>query len=206
MYTHLTPKELTPRQVYKLMIGCVVPRPIAWITSVDADGKGNLAPFSYFNGVSSNPAVISVSFSFHPERPEHSKDTLRNIRTTKEFVVNVVTEESAAAMHASSGEYDPSEDELDAQGLTRVASQVVRPPSLAESPIRLECRLYDSHQVGSGPGSATLVLGELVNVAVRDDLINDRLHVDHEKLHVVGRLAGTTYTYVREILDLGPRP
>jgi flavin reductase (DIM6/NTAB) family NADH-FMN oxidoreductase RutF len=206
MYTHLTPKELTPREVYKLMIGCVVPRPIAWITSVDEHGNGNLAPFSYFNGVSSDPAVISVSFSYHPDRPEQRKDTLRNIRATEEFVVNVVTEDVAAAMHASSGEYEPGEDELDVQGLTRIASQVVRTHSLAESPIRLECRHYDSLQVGDGPGSATLVLGEVVNVAVRDDLINDRLHIDHGKLKVVGRLAGNRYTYVRDIIDLGPRP
>ena len=206
MFTHLSPGELSPKDVYKLIIGCVVPRPIAWISSVDTDGRLNLAPFSYFNGVSSRPAVLSVSFSYNPDSEDHQKDTLRNIRATGEFVVNVVTEPHEGAMHASSAPYLADQDEMSALGLTPLASQVVKPPSLEESPIRLECRLYDSHQIGEGPGSATLVLGEVVNIAVRDDLINERLHVDHQALRVVGRLAGNRYTYVHEIFDLGRRP
>lgn len=206
MFTHLNPGELSPREVYKLMIGCVVPRPIAWITSVNDAGVVNLAPFSYFNGVSSRPAVVSVSFSYHPDRPENAKDTLRNIRATGEFVINVVSEPNEVAMHGSSGDYSPETSELAVYGLTQEASQKVRPPSLAESPIRLECTLYDSIQVGTGPGSATLVLGEVVTISVREDLVNEQLHVDHKTLKPVGRLAGSNYAFIHEIVDLGPRP
>lgn len=206
MFTHLSPGDLSPKEVYKLIIGCVVPRPIAWISSVDVDGQLNLAPFSYFNGVSSRPAVLSVSFSYNPDSEDHQKDTLRNILATEEFVVNVVSEPHEQAMHASSAPYPPDQDEMSALGLNAVPSRTVKPPSLAESPIRLECRLYDSHQIGEGPGSATLVLGEVVNISVREELINDRLHIDHQALRVVGRLAGNRYTYVHEIFDLGRRP
>ncbi|MFW5786336.1 MAG: flavin reductase family protein [bacterium] len=206
MFTHLTPADLTPREVYKLMIGCVVPRPIAWITSLNDAGVVNLAPFSYFNGVSSQPAVVSVSFSYHPERPEKAKDTLRNIRATGEFVINVVSEPNEVAMHGTSGEYPPETSELVLYGLTEATSRKVRPPSVGESPIRLECALYDTVQVGSGPGSATLVLGEVVNISVRDDLIDERLHIDHKAMKPVGRLAGSNYAFIHEIVDLGPRP
>ena len=109
-------------------------------------------------------------------------------------------------MHASSAPYPAEQDEMSALGLTPVPSRTVKPPSLEESPIRLECRLYDSRQIGEGPGSATLVLGEIMNIAVRDDLINERLHIDHQALRVVGRLAGNRYSYVHEIFDLGRRP
>jgi flavin reductase (DIM6/NTAB) family NADH-FMN oxidoreductase RutF len=206
MFTHISPSDLSARDVYKLMIGCVVPRPIAWISTVDPGGCGNLAPFSYFNGVASKPPVISVSFSYHPERPEYRKDTLRNILATEEFVVNVVSEPNEAAMHASSSDFAPQSDESDELGLEMEASTVVRPPSLTSSPIRLECRLYDRRQVGTGPGSATLVLGEVLHIAVRRELINDRLHIDHEALKPIGRLAGGNYAYIHEIVDLGARP
>ncbi len=206
MFTHLTPSDLTAGDVYKLMIGCIVPRPIAWISTVNADGRGNLAPFSYFNGVASRPPVISISFSYHPERPEHRKDTLRNIYASEEFVVNVVSEPNERLMHASSEDFPPDTDESTELGLRMVPSAKVRPPSVADSPIRLECRLYGSHQVGAGPGSATLVLGEVLNIAVRRDLINERLHIDHASLQAIGRLAGNNYAYIHEIVNLGSRP
>ena len=202
----LDPKDHGPREMHKLIIGCVVPRPIAWVSTIDTLGATNLAPFSFFNGVASNPPTISVSFSYNPNREDHRKDTLRNILATAEFVVNTVGEPHEEKMHASSGDYPLGSSEIDALGLTTVPSKTVAPPRLAESSVAFECALDRTVEVGTGPGSAVLVLGRVLSIEVEAALIDEGLHVDVGALKPIGRLAGNGYCYVRELFELGPRP
>ncbi len=202
----INPRDQGPREMHKLIIGCVVPRPIAWISTLDSEGATNLAPFSFFNGVASNPPTVSVSFSYNPDREDHRKDTLRNILATGEFVVNTVGEPQEKNMHASSGDYPLGRSEIDALGLTTVPSKTIAPPRIGESSVAFECVLDRTIQIGAGPGSATLVLGRVLSIEVEDTVIGESLHVDVGALKPIGRLAGNGYCYVRELFDLGPRP
>ncbi len=196
---------LSPADAHKMLIGCIVPRPIAWITTLNPDGSVNVAPFSFFNGVCSSPPTISVSMSYGPGRRDGKKDTLLNIEREGEFVVNVVAEPHEGVMNESSCDFPEGMSECVELGLGTVASSALRTPRLAESPISFECRLFKTVPVGDGPGSAVLVLGTIVRAHVRDELIDDGLHIDVESLRPIGRLAGTSYCYVRDSFSL-PRP
>ena len=182
----LDPREMAPTVVYKLLIGCVVPRPIAWVSTVDADGVNNLAPFSSFMGVCGDPPTIA--FSSGP-REGQKKDTAANAARAGEFVVNVVDDPLAEAMNLTSGEYPPGVDEFALTGLTAVPGVRVGAPRVAEAPISLECRLSQIINVGCGPHQ--LVLGEIVYFHIRDELYNAETgRIDMHCLHPVARLAG----------------
>ncbi|HYE77216.1 MAG TPA: flavin reductase family protein [bacterium] len=184
----IDPGELNPIEAYKLMISVIVPRPIAFISTCAPDGTANLAPFSFFNGVSSHPPIVSVAIGL--KRGGIPKDTLRNIRETGEFVVNMVTEPIAEAMHQASADYPQGISEFEQVGLTPVPSAAVKAPRVKESPISMECRLV---QLVSVPDAATeLVLGRVVRYHVADSIISD-LTVDIEDYPVVGRLGGRAY-------------
>jgi flavin reductase (DIM6/NTAB) family NADH-FMN oxidoreductase RutF len=185
----IAPEELTPRDRYYLMIGCIVPRPIALVSSLSREGVKNLAPFSYFGGVSSTPPVLSVAIASRRGKP---KDTLSNIRETAEFVVNVVDERLAEQMNLASGDYPPEVDEFDVTGLTPVPSDLVSPPRVKESPIQMECRLFRVLDVGEPPNTTGLVLGEIVRFHLRDDLYQDG-HVDPEMFAPLGRMGRQDY-------------
>ncbi len=157
----LDPARLDVTFVYKLMIGAIVPRPIAFVSTLSREGKGNLAPFSYFNGVSADPPCVMIAIERKPDGSE--KDTWRNIRDTGEFVVNSVNEWIAEATNYCSAAYPFGVDEAEKAGLKKLASVKVRPPRIAESAIQMECELYGSMEVGPGsPGSATIVVGRIV--------------------------------------------
>ncbi len=146
----IDPSTTETLNVYKLMIGSIVPRPIAFVSTVSQDGIRNLAPFSFFTGVSANPPIIC----FCPMRREGAhprKDTLRNISDTREFVVNVVSEEIAQQMNITSGEYPPEVDEFELAGLTPIPSDLVKPPRVAEAHVHMECRLYLWMEIGALP-------------------------------------------------------
>lgn len=196
----LDARDLSTRDAYRLMIGSIVPRAIAWVSSVSADGVPNLAPFSFFTGITASPP----SLCFSPiHRAGARKDTLSNVAATGEFVVNVVSEEVAEAMNATSQEFPPDVDEFLAAGLTPVASVRVCPPRVEESPIQMECRLDRLVEVGHGPGAATLVIGEILAWHIRDDLYDpERARIQIDRLHAVGRLAGDWYTRTRDQFDL----
>lgn len=197
----LDPHALGEHETYKLLIGCVVPRPIAWVSTVDRDGLGNLAPFSFFNGVGSNPPAISVAITYN-DSPDQRKDTLRNIEATGEFVVNIVSEELAQAMNETAVNYPPEVDEFAVAGLTPVPGTLVRAPRVAESPVSFECKLFTLVPVGAGPGSATLVVGAIALIHVRDDIIDARNRIDIHKLRPIARLAGAGYAYVHETFEM----
>ena len=150
-YTQFDPQILGQRETYKLLIGCVVPRPIAWVSTIDLAGVLNLAPFSFFNAIGSNPPAISISISY-ADAANPRKDTLRNISDTGEFVVNIVDEDLAQAMNATSANYPPNVDEFEIAGLSAAPCIAVRPPRVDGAPVSLECKLFTLVPVGQGPG------------------------------------------------------
>jgi flavin reductase (DIM6/NTAB) family NADH-FMN oxidoreductase RutF len=198
----IVPADLDQRDLYKLIIGCIVPRPIAWVSTLDVQGRANLAPFSFFNAAGSNPPTLTMAINYAAARSDGRKDTLQNILATGEFVVNGVTETLAAAMNETATDYPAGVDEFGVAGLTRAPSRTVRAPRVAEAPVSFECALHTSVPVGSGPGSTTIVIGIIRHIYVRDDLINDRYHIDITRFQPVGRLAGNSYCTVRETFEL----
>lgn len=200
-YTQLDPQALGQRETYKLLIGCVVPRPIAWVSTVDLVGVHNLAPFSFFNAIGSNPPAISISVSY-VDGIDQRKDTLRNISDIGEFVVNIVDEDMAHAMNATAASYPPSVDEFEIAGVAAVPCVTVRPARVAGAPVSLECKLYTLVPVGEGPGSATVVIGVIQMMHIRSDIIDERHRIDITKLRPIARLAGAGYAYVHDIFDM----
>jgi len=200
-YKQLDPQTLGERETYKLLIGCVVPRPIAWVSTLNLAGVRNLAPFSFFNAIGSNPPAVSISVSY-VDGLDQRKDTLRNISDTGEFVVNIVDEDLAQAMNATSANYPPGVDEFEIAGVTAAPCVTVRPARVAGAPVSLECKLFTLVPVGEGPGSATLAIGVIHMIHMRADVINDRHYIDITKLRPIARLAGASYAYVHETFDM----
>jgi len=198
------PHALDAAAMYKLLIGSVVPRPIAWVSSVDAAGVRNLAPFSYFMAITHDPPTIA--FSAGPRGAETTggtgtKDTLANVQATGEFVVNVVDDALAAQMNVTSGDYPPDVDEFAHARLEAVPSMRVKAPRVAQAPVSMECRVVQILPVGRLPHH--LVMGEIVHLHVRDDVYDPATgRLDMHRLKPVGRLAGHLYTHVHEIFEM----
>ncbi|HUN83628.1 MAG TPA: flavin reductase family protein [Terracidiphilus sp.] len=198
------PAEHDSRQMYKLMTGIVVPRPIALVSTVDAHGTANLAPFSFFAGVGSVPPAVLFCPALRAKgsrEPGSRKDTLQNVEETREFVVNVVSDAIAAQANATSSEVPPEVDEFQLSHLTPVPSEAVRPARVAESPAQMECRLLQVIYTGHAPGSGVIVLGEIVRFHIRQDLFDD-FRVDPAGLDAVGRMAGNTWVRTRDRIEL----
>ncbi len=194
----LDPQTMKSESTYKLLIGCVVPRPIAWVSTVGADGVNNLAPFSFFMGVCGDPPTIA--FSSGPRAKDH-KDTVRNAEHTGDFVVNIVDDDRAEQMNLSSGEYPAGVDEFALTSLTAAPGVKVRAPRVVEAPVSLECRVVRVIPVGNGPHS--LVLGEIVYFHVRDDVYDTTTgRIDIARLKPIGRLAGHQYSYIHDIFEM----
>jgi len=195
------PTDVPQRDLYKLLIGAVVPRPIAWVSTISPDGVPNLAPFSFFNGVASNPPSLVFSVSYR-ESTHQPKDTLSNLQASGDFVVNMVTEPLAAAMNITAGEYPPEVDEFQRAGLTPIPSIQVSAPRVAESPIQFECRLNQIVPIGEGPGSARLVIGTIVYIHIADAIYREPYKIDITAYQPIGRLAGSSYTRVNDLFEL----
>ena len=198
----IDPKVLAPDLCYKLVIGCVVPRPIAVVSTVSVEGLANVAPFSYFTVASHTP--LSLAFTVGGPKPDGSmKDTLRNARPvedggTGEFVVNIA-DESYADQMARSGETLPHDvSEFLHAGLTPVPSLVVKPPRVGEASVAFECRT--THVIAIG--GARMVIGEVHHIHIRDHLVDERYRVDPEKLAAVGRMAGNDYVRTRDRFEV----
>lgn len=207
----LDPASLSPQDRYKILIGCVVPRPIAWVSTVSLAGLPNLAPFSFFAGVGSDPMTLLFCPANTPEGTE--KDSLRNAKPaseggTGEFVVNIVSHELARKMAATAEPLPYGESEFTLAGLEMAASVVVRAPRVALSPVSFECRTLQVIRTNPGvPGGGNVVLGQVVHVHVRDALVNERLHIDPAALDAVGRMGGLGYctTHDRFEMPMGRR-
>ena len=194
------PGATDPRNVYRLMIGAIVPRPIAFVSTLSRDGIRNLAPFSFFTAISANPPVICFCPMIRSSDRAH-KDTLNNIEATQEFVVNIVSEEFAEKMNICSGEYPPEVDEFQVSGLTPVASDLVKPARVAESHIHLECRLLWIFHVSERVLGGSIVLGEVLRFHVDDPLIQE-FAIDPDKLRPIGRMGGNLYTRTTDRFEL----
>jgi flavin reductase (DIM6/NTAB) family NADH-FMN oxidoreductase RutF len=204
----IDPADCKHRQVYKLMTGIIVPRPVALVSTLDRNGVPNLAPFSFFTGVGSNPPTVlfcpvvrTPSTGASESNADLRKDTLRNVEETGEFVVNVVSDAIAAAANASAAEVPPDVDEFVLSGLTPQPSHLVRPWRVAESPAQMECKLLQVIYTGHAPGAGVIVLGEIVRLHVRSSLVED-FRVDPAGLDAVGRMAGNTWARTRERIEL----
>ena len=190
--------------IYKLMTGLIVPRPVALVSTVDKDGIANVAPFSFFAGVGSNPPTVLFCPSLRSnraDRPDDRKDTLRNVEQTGEFVINIVSSAIAEASNQTAADVLPEVDEFQIAGLTPIPSDLVRAPRVAESPAHFECKLLQIIFTGQGSGAGVIVLGEIVRIHVAADL-EENFRIDPAGLDAVGRMAGNTWVHTHERFDL----
>jgi flavin reductase (DIM6/NTAB) family NADH-FMN oxidoreductase RutF len=203
---NVTPSNLSHSELYSLILNSVAPRPIAWVSTLSTSGQPNLAPFSFFNCVCVEPPLLAFAPGLRaPKQPGvahgEAKDTLRNVRETKEFVVNIVTYELAEAMNLTSGEYDASVNEFELAHIATAASQVVRPPRVAASPVSFECRLYQILDFSTAPESGSLVIGEIVSIHVGDANMKDG-KLDRNSLDLIGRMGGIQYTRTTQRFEM----
>lgn len=187
-------------EVYTTLVAVVTPRPIAWVTSVDPEGRVNLAPFSFFNAFGANPPV--VVFSPTLRRDGSLKDTLRNVQATGEFVLNAAVESLAEQVNLSSKELPYGESEVDLTGLRLQPSLKVTPPRVADSPVHLECKVLQIVPVGQGPIAANLVLGEVLVFHVDDGLLDAAGRIDPRKLRTIARLGRDFYCRTSDLFEM----
>jgi flavin reductase (DIM6/NTAB) family NADH-FMN oxidoreductase RutF len=197
-------KKIETPHLYKLLIGSVAPRPIAWVSTQGTDGKTNLAPFSFFNVFSVAPPVLGFAPGYKKApagqvRPP--KDTLRNVNETGEFVVNIVSFDLAEKMNQTSGDYPEGISEFEAAGLTPVASQIIKPPRVGECLMTMECKLLQTINFG---GSA-LVLGEILLIHLDESVYKHDGTIDLDVLQPIGRLGEDLYSTVKDRFSI-PRP
>jgi len=192
-FREIDPASADPAEVYSLLVGCVVPRPIAFVSSLSADGVANLAPFSFFNAGGAHPP--SLVFSPVTSGAGRNKDTLNNVRATREYVVHIAPWGLREKMNQSSADYAPDVDEFVEAGFTKVPSRKVKPWRVAECPVAMECELFQIVEHGSGPLRANYVIGEVVYFHIAESLfVNGR--IDYGALDAIGRLGGPLYTHV----------
>lgn len=202
----LDPAALSITDRYKLLIGCIVPRPIALVSTISPDGLLNVAPYSFFNGVGSNPMTLLFCPANNADGSE--KDTLRNAKLVDEggvgeFVVNIVSESIERQMAASAEPLPYGRSEFELAGLTATPSSRIRPPRVAESPVGFECRTTMVVRTNPGaPGGGNIVIGEVMHIHLRDGLVNERLHTDADRLAAIGRMGGLGYCRTRDRFDL----
>lgn len=194
--------ELESREAHDLLSSAIIPRPIAWVTSVDTQGKVNCAPFSFFSGVTWSPPTLLVSVVNRKDGDR--KDTIRNIESTGEFIVNLVCEAMGEAMVQSASIEQYGVDEAEALGIQLIPSEIVSVPRI-EGAIAFECRQDHIIRVGEGPNGANLVLGRIERMHIQEDLLKTSRCVDWEKARLIGRLSGTRFCRLGSVFDIDPR-
>jgi flavin reductase (DIM6/NTAB) family NADH-FMN oxidoreductase RutF len=191
-------ETLSERERYKLMIGTVVPRPIALVTTVDEHGRVNAAPFSFFNCLSADPPILALGVENNPDMS--FKDTGHNIRMTEVFTVNIVSFAIAEAMHICGSKYPRGVDELKEAGLTAMPGAKVASPWIAEAPAAFECKRHVTLELGK---SRQIIMGEIVYAHYRDGVVDpERLRVDPEQLDAIARLGGDTCSTIRDRFEM----
>jgi flavin reductase (DIM6/NTAB) family NADH-FMN oxidoreductase RutF len=193
-------EDTSPKDLYKLMIGMVVPRPIAWVSTVSEDGTNNLAPYSFFNAISGDPPVVCFAPSRKPAG-DNKKDTLRNLEATGVFVVNIVSEHLAEAMNQSAADVPPEVDEFALAGVSVEPATMIQAPMVKEALAKMECRVRQIIPLGDRPTSGILVLGDVLCFHFAEGLV-DNFKVDPAMLNAVGRMGGTSYCDTRHRFDL----
>jgi len=195
----IDPANLNRQDAHALLVGAILPRPIAFVSTVGKDGIHNIAPFSFFTGMSSKPAI--VGFGVARRRDGAKKDTLVNIEYTKDYVINLVNEELAEAMNQAAGEYPSHVDEFKVAGLTPVKSDLVKSPRVAESPVNLECRLMQILEFGQSPNVNSFIIGEVVGVHVQEETWVDGV-IKASKVQAIGRLGEDLYCRTKDIFEM----
>lgn len=196
-HTHFDFSALDERERYKLLIGTVIPRPIALVTTLSAEGKPNAGPFSFFNVLTHDPAIVAIGVENHADM--RFKDTARNIRETEEFTVHIADYAMVEKMEICAIKFGPEVDEIAEAGLTTVQGDMVRSPRILEAPAALECRRTMALEVSK---AREIILGEVLGAFVRDDLVNERLNVDQHGMDAVGRLGGYSYARTRNQFEI----
>ena len=190
--------ELSARDKYKLMIGTVVPRPIALVTTIDPKGRVNAAPFSFFNCLSADPPILALGVENHPDM--RFKDTGLNIRLTEVFTVNIVSRAIAEAMHLCAVPFPPEHDELQAAGLTAMPGRKVASPWIKEAPAAFECRRYVTLELGK---SRQIIMGEILFAHYHSAIVDaQRMRVDPARLDAIARLGGNTCSTIRDRFEM----
>ena len=191
-------KQLTERERYKLMIGTIIPRPIALVTTVDGEGRINAAPFSFFNCLSADPPILAIGVENNADMS--FKDTGHNIRMTEVFTVNIVSFAIAEAMHVCGAKYPRGVDELKEAGLTAMPGEKVASPFIVEAPAAFECKRHVTLELGR---SRQIVMGEIVYAHYRDGVVDpERLHVDPAAVDAIARLGGDTCATIRDRFEM----
>jgi flavin reductase (DIM6/NTAB) family NADH-FMN oxidoreductase RutF len=197
-HLHFDFATLSARDRYKLLIGTIIPRPIAFVTTVNEHGAVNAAPFSFFNCLSADPPIVAIGVENHADM--RFKDTGHNIRMTEEFTVNIVDDAMVEAMNVCAVPFAPAVDEMALAGLTAVAGVHVKCPRIAEAPASLECKRYMTLAVGR---SREIILGLVLGCFIREGVVNPaNKHVDQRKMDAIGRLGGHGYSRIRDQFDL----
>ncbi len=192
--------SLPAREAYGLMTALIMPRPIAWVATLSANGRANLAPFSFFQGITANPPTLMIS----PvnDRDGREKDTVRNLRAVPEFTVSMVPYALAGPMNATAATLPYEESEFEACGVVPAASERVRPPRVAAAPAAFECAVHSVVRIGDGPLSAHVVFGRILLVHIDDQVLDERGRPDPALLDLVGRLGGEGYVRTTERFNL----
>jgi flavin reductase (DIM6/NTAB) family NADH-FMN oxidoreductase RutF len=209
----VTPSQLAHREFYNILLSAVGPRPIAWVSSLSASGQPNLAPFSFFNAVCAKPPLLAFAPGMRLPKKSGAarelggtpagapKDTLRNIRETREFVINMVTYELAEAMNLTSGDYDASINEFELAKVASAPSKIVRPQRVAESPVSFECKLHQILDFNPAPEGGSLVIGEIVSVHIGERYLKEG-RLDRNSLDLIGRMGGAQYTRTTQRFEM----
>lgn len=198
----LDPAQMKSADVYALMISIIQPRPIAWVSTQGQDGSLNLAPFSFFTGITAKP--MSLCYAPVNDRDGRKKDTLLNVEQTGQFVVNIATEETAEKMNQTSADYPYGVSEFEKAGLTPAPSLKVKPPRVKESPVNLECELIQVVTISEGPLGGHVVIGRVIYMHINDRIWKNNA-VSHADLKAIGRLEGAWYTRIADTFQM-PRP
>jgi flavin reductase (DIM6/NTAB) family NADH-FMN oxidoreductase RutF len=188
----IDPKELETGKFHGLLLGAVAPRPIAFASTIDADGRPNLAPFSFFNVFSANPPIAIFSPA-RRVRGNTTKHTLHNVEAVKEVVINVVNYDMVQQMNLASTEYPDGVNEFEKAGLTAVASDLVRPFRVKESPVQLECKVREVIKLGDEGGAGNLIVAEIVRMHISEDVLDENGNIDPNKIDLVARMGGDWY-------------
>lgn len=197
----LNANETEETILYKLLTGTIIPRPIGWISTVNNKGENNLAPFSYFNMVSSNPPCVMFSTQRDKDK---NKDTLNNVLQTKEFVVNLVTMETVEQMNMTSGNFAPDEDEFVMSGVTPIDSVSVKPKRVKESLVNYECEMIHHYFIKDTDGNETacVIIGQIKTIHIDDSILSDNFRINLNNYKPVARLAGSNYSTLGELFAI----
>ena len=203
---NVSPSHLSHSELYGLILNSIAPRPIAWVSTLNSSGQPNLAPFSFFNCVCVEPPLLAFAPGLRSPKQAgvahgEAKDTLRNVRETKEFVINIVTYELAEAMNLTSGEYDASVNEFELAHIATAPSQLVKVPRVAASPVSFECKLYQILDFSPSPQSGSLVIGQIASIHVDKAQMKDG-KLDRNSLDLIGRMGGSQYTRTTQRFEM----